>query len=81
MPRSLSSRRHERLAELLTAYRKQAGLKQSEVAARLDRHQPFVSDIESGQRRVDVIELLDLAEVVGFDPHALIDALRETPKD
>lgn len=63
------------------SYRDKAGLKQSEVAARLGRHQPFVSDIESGQRRVDLIELLDLAEAIGFDPRELVTALLETPKD
>lgn len=81
MPRSLRSRRHRRLAELIAGYRETADLKQSEVAEKLGRHQPFLSGIESGQRRVDVIELLDLADAIGFDMHALIDALRETPKD
>ncbi|GEP06689.1 transcriptional regulator [Methylobacterium oxalidis] len=81
MPRSLRSSRHQRLAELIVAFRMEAGLKQSEVAERLGRHQPFVSDIESGQRRVDLIELLDLAEAIGFDPRDLVTALLETPKD
>lgn len=69
------------MAELIAAYREAAELKQSQVAERLGRHQPFVSEIESGQRRVDLVELLDLAEAIGFDPHALIDALRETPRE
>ena len=81
MPRSLSSRRHKRFCELLAAYRARANLKQAEVAARLSRHQPFISDIESGQRRIDLIELLELAEVVGFDMHLLIDELIATPKE
>lgn len=81
MPRSLRSPRHRRLAELIAEYRETAELKQSEVAKRLGRYQPFLSEIESGQRRVDLIELLDLAEAIGFDPHALIDALLETKQD
>ena len=81
MPRSPRSSRHQRLAELIADYRAAAELKQSEVAKRLGRQQPFVSEIESGQRRVDLIELLDLAAVIGFDPHALIDALLATKQD
>lgn len=72
MPRTLRSVRQTRLAELLTHYREAAGLTQADVARALGRHQPFVSTIEAGQRRVDVVELLDLARVIGFDPGALI---------
>lgn len=81
MPPSLRSRRHQRVAELIAEYRDAAGLKQSEVAGRLGRHQPFISGIESGQRRVDLIELLDLAEAIGFDPATLIEELRRTPRE
>lgn len=81
MSRSLRSSRRKRLAELITSYREAADLKQSEVAAQLGRHQPFVSEIESGQRRLDLIVLLDLAEAIGFDPRELVTALLDTPKD
>lgn len=76
MPRTLRSARQTRLAALLVRYREAAGLTQAEVAKALGRHQPFVSTIEAGQRRVDVVELLDLAHVIGFDPGALIDELK-----
>ena len=81
MPVPLRSARHKRLAELLIRYREEAGLKQSEVGLSLGRHQPFVSNIESGQRRLDLVELLDLAEAIGFDPHELIDELIQVPRD
>jgi hypothetical protein len=32
----------------------------------LRRYQSFVSHVESGQRRIDVVELFDLAEALGF---------------
>ena len=79
--RRLGSARRRRLAELLLAYREEAGLKQSEVAARLGRHQPFVSNLESGQRRLDLVELIDLAEAIGFDLHGLINEIVGTPRD
>ena len=80
MPRTISSARQKRLAELLIQYREQASLTQAEVAKALGRHQPFISAIEAGQRRVDVVELLDLAEAIGFDPKDLLDALCRAPK-
>ena len=63
------------MVELLIQYREAAGLKQSDVAKELGRHQPFVSNIENGQRRLDVVELLDMAKVIGFDPCQLINEL------
>ncbi|MGO4386779.1 helix-turn-helix domain-containing protein [Microvirga sp. 2YAF29] len=80
MPSSFRSRRHQRLAELLAEYRDKADLHQAQVAQKLGRHQPFMTNIENGQRRVDVVEMLDLAEIMGFDPHELIDLLLKTPK-
>jgi hypothetical protein len=32
--------------------------------------------IEAGDRRIDVVELLELAEVIGFDPAKIIRTLR-----
>ena len=75
MSRSLRSDQHQRLVELIIRYREEAGLKQADVAAKLGRHQPFVSNIENGQRRVDVVEFLALAAVIGFDPHHALDEL------
>ena len=43
--------------------RREVGLTQVEVAKKLKRPQSFVSKIESGERRVDVVELSDLAKI------------------
>nr|WP_245275661.1 MULTISPECIES: helix-turn-helix transcriptional regulator [unclassified Mesorhizobium] len=51
---------------------RQAGLTQAAVAKALDRHQPFIANIENGDRRLDLVEFLDLAKVVGFDPYEVI---------
>jgi transcriptional regulator with XRE-family HTH domain len=58
--------------------RKKAGLTQSEVAVKLGRYQSFVANIESGQRRIDVVELLDLGAAIGFDPREAIKRLKST---
>lgn len=79
MPASFSSRRHQRLAELLVHYRLAAGLKQSDVANMLGKHQPLITNMENDQRRIDVVELLELAEIIGFAPHKVLDELLKTP--
>ncbi|ESY13616.1 MULTISPECIES: helix-turn-helix domain-containing protein [unclassified Mesorhizobium] len=75
MAKTLHSDRHRRLAQLLTEKRKQAGLTQAAVAKALDRHQPFIANIENADRRVDLIEFLDLAKVVGFDPYEVLQQI------
>jgi transcriptional regulator with XRE-family HTH domain len=75
MSRTLQSPKHEALRAFLVERRKRAGLTQATVAKRLGRHQSFVAILESGQRRIDVIELLELADAIGFDPHSAIRKL------
>lgn len=81
MPKTLRSARQIRLIDLLVEQRKRAGLSQAQLSERLGRFQSVISSIESGGRRVDVVELLDIAEVIGLDVHALIDELIATPKE
>lgn len=80
MPKTLRSPRHVRLIDLLVEQRKRAGLSQADLAEKLERYQSVVSSMESGGRRVDVVELLDIAEVIGLDVHALLDELLTIPK-
>lgn len=78
MPKTLRSPRQLRLTELLIAQRKKAGLSQAALADALGRYQSVIAAMESGTRRIDVVEFLDIAEVVGFDIHEMIDALLAT---
>ena len=55
--RSLHSTRYRRFLKRLVQARRDASLTQTEVAKALRRPQSFVSKCESGERRVDVIEL------------------------
>lgn len=57
-----------RLRRQLCAVRKQAGITQFELAARLNRPQSYVSKFERGERRLDVIEFGDVAKALGIDP-------------
>ena len=65
------------LGRVLAHTRECAGLKQSDVAARLGLPASYLSKIESGTRRLDVIELIRIAEALGADPADLIRELME----
>jgi transcriptional regulator with XRE-family HTH domain len=56
------------LRELLIEARSRAGLTQVAVAERLGRPQSFVSKYEVGERRLDVVEFLEVCAAVGADP-------------
>jgi transcriptional regulator with XRE-family HTH domain len=76
MSRTLRSTRQKKLVALIIEERKAAGLTQADVAKKLRRFQSIVANIESGQRRIDVVEFLDLAEAIGFDPARLIEKIK-----
>ena len=57
--------------------REKAGLSEYEVAARLKRWQSYVARVESGQRRLDLMELLDFAEALRFDIRELVRQYRK----
>ena len=57
-----------RLRELLTEARSKASLTQLDVAGRLWRPQSFVSKYESGERRLDVVEFLEVCAAIHADP-------------
>jgi transcriptional regulator with XRE-family HTH domain len=75
--KTLQSARHKALIELLIAKREEAGLTQAVLAKRLGEYQSFVARLESGQRRVDVVEFLKMADVLGFDSAKAIINLKK----
>lgn len=77
MPRSRRSPRRARLQEILIEKRSAAGLTQVALAKLLRRPQSFVSKYETGERRLDVIELIEVSEALGADPAAIVRALRK----
>lgn len=75
MAKTLGSKRHKALIALLIKEREAADMTQTDLADALGQYQSFVARVESGERRVDVIEFLDIAECIGFDPKAFISKL------
>jgi transcriptional regulator with XRE-family HTH domain len=72
---TIITKRHKRLVEILVAARKQKGVRQAELARATGKTQTFVTRFEAGQRRIDVIELLALCEIIGIDAVKLIREL------
>ena len=66
--KTLRSRENEALIGILVAAREQAGLTQRGLAAALKRPRSFISRIESGERRLDVVEFLAVAKALKLDP-------------
>lgn len=75
MPKSLRSQRHKRLLTALVEARKSGDLTQTELARKLGRPQSFVAKYEGGERRLDVLEFLEVAEILGCDPAKIIKKL------
>ena len=50
---------------------------QSDLAARLGKSQSFVARLESGKRRITVVEFMMLAKILRFDPYRLISTLEK----
>jgi HTH-type transcriptional regulator/antitoxin HipB len=73
--KTIHSKRHKRLVQILIDERKKAGIRQVELAQRLKRSQTWVARMEGRGRRIDVVEFLALAEIIGFDAAKIIGQL------
>ena len=80
MSRTLGSPRHRALVDFIVQERKAAGLTQVQVAKKLRRYQSYVTLLETGQRRLDVVEFMEIADAIGFDAPAAIRRLYKIPK-
>lgn len=63
---------YSRLQDVLIEARRTKNLTQVEVATRLGKPQSFVSKYESGERRLDVIEFIDVCQALDANPLSII---------
>lgn len=75
MTRSLRTPGHQALMQVLVETRKSKGITQQELADRLDRPQSYIAKVETGERRLDVIEFIEWASYLDTDA---ADLLRKT---
>ena len=67
MSKAIYSKDHKYIVEQLKKARQEAGLEQEQVAKILRKTQSYISKIESGQRRIDVVALKEFAKIYKKD--------------
>lgn len=73
MTRSLSNPNYQQLCKYLIQVREENNLTQVEVAQRLHKPQSYVSKYERGERRLDILEFIDLAKALDIPPDAFFN--------
>ena len=77
MSKSVFSEKYNRFRELLIEARHKKNFTQAEVARRLEKPQSYVSKYELGERRLDVVEFLEVAGVLGINVCRFLQKLEE----
>lgn len=75
MTTSTHTQRYKKFCQLLAEARIKKGLTQTQVAAKLGKPQSYVSKYESGERRLDVVEFLDVAKALKIEIKKLFQNL------
>jgi transcriptional regulator with XRE-family HTH domain len=82
MPKTIYGGDHPHLVAVLTDARQKSGMTQAQLAERVGKDQTYISIIERGQRRVDVLEFVALARAMNADPAELFsDVLKRLPEN
>ncbi len=68
MTKSVFTNEYSEFIKILVVARKNAGLSQVEIANRINKNQSYVSKYEHGERRLDIIEFIDIANAIGKNP-------------
>lgn len=76
MVKSLHTPEYEYFRALLVTAREKAKLTQLEVSARLSRPQSFVAKYEGGERRLDVVEFVEVCKALDVDPQVVLAELQ-----
>lgn len=72
MAKSLHTPEYEYFRSLLVAARENADLTQAEVSYKLSRPQSFIAKYEGGERRLDLIEFVQVCAAIGVDAQAIL---------
>jgi transcriptional regulator with XRE-family HTH domain len=65
------------MTDLLREVRLETGVTQVELAARIEKDQAYVSRYESGQRRLDVLEVREICQAIGMTLEQFVKRLEK----
>jgi transcriptional regulator with XRE-family HTH domain len=77
MDKSIYTREYAIVLRLMKQAREQAGITQVELAKRLKQSQSFVSKMERGDRRIDIVQLRTICQIYGLALSKFVDRLEE----
>ncbi|TAH36150.1 MAG: XRE family transcriptional regulator [Alphaproteobacteria bacterium] len=72
---SVYDKDYRKIVDLLIAARKKAGIRQVDLAAKLNKPQPFVSRYETYERRLDIVEFMHICRLIKADYQAILSAV------
>lgn len=75
MKKSIYSHDNQKLIDLLKESRKSAGYTLRDIAKKTNLHHSIIGKIETGDRRLDVIEFLEYCKILDIDPHFIISEI------
>ena len=75
MAKTIFTKQHQVFIRALREVRLSQGVTQVQLSERLDRAQSYISNIERGERRLDVIEFVAIANALNYDPVELFSKI------
>lgn len=69
------SKEYQCVITALKKARKERSITQAQLAEALGRPQSFIAKIENGERRLDVVEFVHLARLVGLEPEEIVKGI------
>jgi transcriptional regulator with XRE-family HTH domain len=76
----LRSEKHQAMIAAIVAARHAAGLTQRKLATKLQRSNSFVWKLEAGERQLNVLEFIEIAQILGVKPSVLLAHFELTPE-
>lgn len=77
MKKTIYSQSSQVLTACLRDSRKSAGLTIRQLAEKMNVHHSIIGKIETGERRLDVIEFIEYCEILGIEPNTIIEKLKK----
>ncbi len=73
---SVYSGEYQRVINALKKARKERGITQAQLAESLGKPQSFIAKVESGERRLDVVEFVYLARMIGVNTNEVLNSIK-----